>query len=72
MFDTALKADTVSFICLLTLELNKRFHWHLRNGWGEKIRESVRKEIKALEPKPNMVSRIKLLKKVWDHKRVRV
>jgi hypothetical protein len=60
------QTEIVSFVCALTLELNKRIYWHLRNGWGEKIRESIRKEVKKIEPKPNLMPSIRTLKRVWE------
>lgn len=55
------------FVCQLTLELSKSIDYKLKNGWGDKIRESIKEAMKQIEPRPNLYYRIQLLKEVWEN-----
>jgi hypothetical protein len=46
-------------------ELNAMVDEKIRNGWGEKIRESMRKSIKTVVPGGCLLAKVSLLKRRW-------
>jgi len=46
-------------------ELNAMLDEKIRNGWGEKIRESIRKSIKPVVSAGCLLARVVLLKRRW-------
>jgi len=46
-------------------ELNAMLDEKIRNGWGEKIRESIRKSIKTVVPGECLLAKVSLLKRRW-------
>jgi len=46
-------------------ELNAMVDEKVRNGWGERIRESIRKSIKPVVPSGCLVAKVSLLKRKW-------
>ena len=46
-------------------ELNAMLDEKIRNGWGEKIRESIRKSIKPVVSAGCLFAKVSLLKRRW-------
>jgi len=53
------------FMHLFRKELNAILDRKIRNGWGERIRESVRRSIKAVVPGGCLLAKVSLLKRKW-------
>jgi len=60
------KEDAESeFMYMFRKELNAILDEKIRDGWGERIRESVRKSIKTAIPAGCLLEKVSLLKRRW-------
>lgn len=46
-------------------ELNAMLDEKIRNGWGERIRESIRKSLRPIVPAGYLLAKVSLLKRRW-------
>ena len=53
------------FMHLFRKELNAMLDEKIRNGWGGKIRESIKKSIKPVMPTGCLLAKVSLLKRRW-------